>query len=94
MLKSRVWVGLKSKHFWNMVLAMRHLGDPALARITDEIMQWPMLEYCIGLTFLLWWSSELWQDANRLARACWSVRRADFRQRFAGDYSPVGGLVG
>ena len=75
------------------MLAMRHLEDPALVWITDEIWQWPARDHCIGLTFILWWSSELWQDANRLARACWSVRRADFRGRFAGDYSPVGGFV-
>jgi hypothetical protein len=47
----------------------------------------------LGLTFILWWSSRLWQDANRLVGACWSEMRADFRQRFAGDYSPVDSWV-
>jgi hypothetical protein len=92
-LKSRV-LELKSKHFWNIVLAMRQSEDPVLTWIADEIWQWPTLDHCVGLTFILWWSSELWQDANRLVGACWSVRRADFRQRFAGDYSPIDGLCG
>jgi hypothetical protein len=43
----------------------------------------------LGLTLILWWSSGLRQDANRLVGACWSEIRSDFRQRFAGDYSPV-----
>jgi hypothetical protein len=50
-------------------------------------------EGCSGLTFILWWSSGLWQIANRLDGAWWSVRRDDFRQRFVGDYSPVVVLV-
>jgi hypothetical protein len=44
---------------------------------------------CVEQTFILWWSSWLWKDANRLLRACWSDRRVDFRQRFAGEESPV-----
>jgi hypothetical protein len=44
---------------------------------------------CCGLTFILWWSGGLWQHANRLVGACWSMRRYDFRQRYAGDFSPV-----
>ena len=43
----------------------------------------------IGLTFILWGSSRLWQDANRLVGACWSVYGADYRQLFAGACSAV-----
>jgi hypothetical protein len=47
----------------------------------------------LRLTFILWRSSGLWQDANRLVGACWSEMRADFRQRFSGDCSPVDSCV-
>ena len=48
----------------------------------------------VGLTFILWWSSGLWQLANRLEGACWSSEgRQDFRQRSVGDYTPVDFLV-
>lgn len=54
--------------------------------------QFARREGCSGPTFILWWSSGLWQFTNRLG-AYWSVRRDGFRQRFTGDYSPVVVLV-
>ena len=52
------------------------------------LLQFATREGCSGPTFILRWSGGLWQLANRL-EAYWSMRRDDFRQRFAGDYSPV-----